>query len=93
MYVCVRSLAKRYHELFPKEKKDKGKKPEKQKQQQPAKKEPAPSKPAVPAKEDDEEDEDDDIPKPPKTKDPYADLPKRYACKEGVRVCVCVRCH
>ena len=60
--------AKKYNELFPKEKKEKEKKP-----QQP-KKETTPKK-----KKTDEPDpsEEDDIPKVPKFVDPYASLPRR----------------
>lgn len=71
------SLAKRYNELFPKEKKEKKPEKSKQKRQQQPKKEPASAKPAKEEEEDD--DDDDDMPKQPKMKDPYADLPKRYS--------------
>ena len=61
-------LAKRYAELFPKEKKEKKK--EEKKPQQPkkeTKKKPEPK----------DEEEEDDTPKPEKFVDPYASLPKR----------------
>ena len=64
-------LGKKYAELHPKEdkkgkEKEKTPKDEKPKQQKP-KKLPEPK-----------EEEEDDLPKEPKSKDPYAGLPKRY---------------
>lgn len=69
---CILSLAKKYNELFPKQKKEKkeDKKPKEQKKQEP-KKEPK-------KKEPEPDEEEDDAPKPPKFVDPYADLPKRF---------------
>ena len=71
------TAAKKYNELFPKqqkkekkEKKDGG--AEKQ-EKQPQKKKDKPKEEVV------DDEEDDDIPKAPKFKDPYCDLPKRFA--------------
>ena len=67
--------AKKYAELFPKEKKEK--KPQEPKKQAEPKKpqQQEPKKPAVALEPEDQEDEDQ--PKPPKFVDPYRDLPKR----------------
>ena len=73
--------AKKYNELFPKEKKDKSKKPagSEGKAEGKGKKQQKPSAEATPKKKEaePEEEEDDDLPKPVKFVDPLADLPKR----------------
>ena len=78
------SIAEKYNQLFPKEKKKEkagaeekeAKKPKKESSEKPKKtKEPPPAKAKV--EEPKEAEEDDDVPKEPKFNDPYADLPKR----------------
>ena len=72
--LLILPTAKKYNELFPKERKEKKKKEEQPKKQQPPKQQP--KKQEQPKEE--EEEEEEDKPKPPKFKDPYIDLPKRY---------------
>lgn len=70
MLCCV---AKKYNELFPKQKKDKSKEDKKPKQEQ--KQQPKKESKKKPEPEPEEEEE---APKPaPKFVDPYADMPKR----------------
>lgn len=66
-------VAKKYNELFPKEKKEK--KGGSEDKGQAKKQEKKPKKEPEPAAEDQDE---DDAPKPKKFQDPYLDLPPRY---------------
>ena len=68
-FCCFLLSAKKYQQLFPKEKK----KPAAQDQQKPK-----PAQPKVEPKPAPPEEEEDEAPKPSKSKDPYADLPPRY---------------
>lgn len=71
------SAARKYSELFPKQKKEKKEKGAEQPKQQTPKKEKQAAKPKK--EEADEEEEEEDRPAEPKVKDPYAGLPKRYS--------------
>lgn len=70
-YFAAKLPAKKYNELFPKEKKEK-KKEEKKPQQEPKKQQKEKKAVAL-----EEQEEEDDAPKPPKFVDPYLSLPKR----------------
>ena len=78
--VCVSFAAKKYAELFGKEKKEKkAKEPKKAAEASPKKeKKEKEKKPVV--KEEEEEEEEEEAPKPPAFKDPYLELPKRCVC-------------
>ena len=75
----ILSTAKRYNELYPKKKENKkeGKKESKKKEQTETTTTPVESKKKEVDDQQHDEDE-DDVPRQPKLKDPYADLPKRY---------------
>lgn len=81
--VLLSSAAKKYNELFPKEKKEK-EKPKKGgggaeggSQQKEGSKKQEKKKKAEEKSEEKPEEEEEDVPKPPKFKDPYVDLPPR----------------
>ena len=93
--VCSSFAAKKYAELFGKEKKEKKAKEPKKAADATPKKEKKEKKPVV--KEEEEEEEEEEKPRPPAFKDPYLELPKRcvYMCAGvaclDVGMFVCVR--
>ena len=77
MTTCIILAAKKYNQLFPSKKEKASKKKE---EKPPAeKKAPKESKPKAKSKEEEPEEEEEPAERAPKFKDPYIDLPKRWA--------------
>lgn len=79
---CLFSIAKKYNELFGKEKKKKEEKKKEDKKQTPKKE--------APAKKPESDQEEDEAPRASKFVDPYLDLPKRLSYCMDITVIFCM---